>query len=223
MNNYVAIIPARGGSKGIKKKNLQPIGTLPMFVYSVVAARSVSAIQQVIVSSDDATILEQAELYGAIPHKRSLHAATDGASTESVVYNVLKTVKADNVVLIQPTSPMLLAEHLIKGIEKFERGGYDSLFSASVMEDMLVWDKISMYPINYDPQRRMTRQTRRRALLWENGAFFITKRNVYIEQHSRLGGKIGYHEMPFWRSFQVDDKDDLQNIRTLMTLKSKER
>jgi CMP-N-acetylneuraminic acid synthetase len=216
----VALIPARGGSKAVHRKNIQSIGTLPMMVYGITAAAACPLIEKVYVSSDDDEFLKIATLYGAIGIKRPEDLAQDDSTTESVVDHFLKNYGGHVIVLIQPTSPMILAEDLTGALKYFLKVKLTSLFSAVRTNDMLIWDEDAMYPINYDPRRRGFRQDRQRNILIENGAFFIFLRRTFEKAGSRIcGKKLGYWEMPYWRSFQVDSKHDLQQVRTLMTVK----
>ncbi len=215
----VALIPARGGSKGIKRKNLEMIDSIPMVAHAILAALGVPEIESVWVSSDDKEILEVAEKYGALALLRPGKFAKDDSTSEAVITHFLTVVKCGTVVMIQPTSPMLTSGDLQRGIQKFRKEKLGSLFSACKTNDMLMWDEDAMYPINYDPRNRGRRQNRQRFMLIENGAFFIFSKGGFVRTACRLHGKIGYSEMPYWRSFQVDDKVDLVNIRTLMTMK----
>ena len=220
--NINAIIPARGGSKVIRNKNLQMINGMPMLAYTIIATKVVSEIDNVYVSSDNDHILNVVALYGATPIKRPTAIAQDTSTTESVVSHFLSLYSSQTrtVVLVQPTSPMVIAEDIKRGIQTYQKNKHSSLFSACKTNDLLIWDEDGMYPINYDPRNRGYRQTRKRCLLHENGAFYIFKKQLFIQTHCRLGGKnIGWSEMPAWRSFQVDSKEDLERVRTLMTLK----
>jgi len=219
MNNFIAIIPARGGSKGIIGKNLKPIGSLPMVVYSITAALTCKSIDAVYVSSDSDEILDIAKLYGAETIKRPDNLARDTTSSEEVLEHAILQTKSKYCILIQPTSPTLETDDLEFGICKYIKEEYTTLFSAVVTNDMLIWDEESMYPMNYDPKNREMRQTRKRKLLIENGAFYIFSRKGFKRTGCRLHGKVGYYEMPYWRSFQVDTVKDLNGIRTLMTTK----
>jgi len=218
-NEIVALIPARGGSKGVKNKNLQIIDTVPLIAHTILEASKVKEIAEVVVSSDSNEILEQAELYGATPLERPKEFATDEASTESVIEHFLQDAACATVVLIQPTSTMLRAEDLQKGLDLYYTKKYDTIFSGYRTNDTLVWDAGSIYPLNYDPKNRGTRQTRKRWLVIENGAFYIFPKKRFLENKSRLFGKIGYVEMPFWRSFQIDNYRDLNQVSVLMTRK----
>lgn len=211
----VALIPARGNSKGIKNKNIVDLNGMPMLAYSITAALS-SKVDEVWVSTDSKEIKIIAEMYGARVLDRPAEYAQDDSSTESVIEHFLKQKKnAHIIVLIQPTSPMILPLDIDAGIDKFIKDKYNTLFSASKTNDILLWnDKLE--PINYDPMNRGTRQTRKEFILHENGAFFIFTKKFFIRRKCRLGGKIGYSEMPYWRSFQIDNKEDLANVKKLM-------
>ena len=216
----VGLIPARGGSKGIPGKNLVDLCGLPLLAYTVLAAYS-SMIDEVWVSSDDKNILEIAELYGAKSLQRPSKLCQDGSTTEEAVAHFLECVDCDIVVLIQATSPMLAAEDINRGIEKFLLGKYDSLFSAVRETDMLFWKlknkRGHVRPVNYDPQNRMFRQTRaENSYMIESGGFFIFNKKFFNKTHCRMGGKTGFIKIPFWKSFQVDTYEDLANISKVM-------
>ncbi len=219
MKDVVAIISARGGSKGLKNKNLLSIDSLPMIVYTITAALMCKNIDEVYVSSESSRILSVAELYGARTILRPDELATDESSTEEVITHAISKTNSRHYVLIQPTSPMLQSDDLSGGIIKYFDKEYDTLFSAVLTSDMLVWDEDSMYPLNYDPKNRGMRQTRKRKLLIENGAFYIFSRSGFKNHNCRLHGKIGYYKMPYWRSFQVDCVNDLKGVKALMTTK----
>ncbi len=213
--NIIALIPARGGSKDIKDKNIIDLNGMPMLAYSITAALK-SKVNEVWVSTEDKKIKEIALKYGAKVIDRPKQFATDKASTESVIGHFLTEIKnVDIIVLIQPTSPMILPNDLDKGIHKFIKRKYTTLFSASKSNDMLLWDN-KLKPINYNPMNRGTRQSRKKFTLHENGAFFIFSKKFFLKKKCRLGGRIGFSEMPYWRSFQIDDKEDLSNIKKLM-------
>ena len=210
-----ALIPARGGSKGIKNKNIIDLNGMPLLAYSITAALK-SKVNEVWVSTDSNKIKIVAELYGAKVIDRPEELATDDASTESVIQHFLEKRKNIHVVvLVQPTSPMILPLDIDAGIDKFIKGKYNTLFSASKTNDILLWND-RLEPINYDPMNRGTRQSRKGFTLHENGAFFIFSKKFFVRRKCRLGGKVGYSEMPYWRSFQIDDKEDLANIKKLM-------
>lgn len=228
MKKIVSLIPARGGSKGIPLKNIADLNGRPLISYALWAS-IMSQVNETWVSTDNALIKEacklEADWAGLKILDRPAHLAQDDSSTESVMLHFADNVVFDVIVLIQATSPMITAEQINKGLEKFATGKYDSLFSAVKTNDMLLWDEETHFctkkvflPLNYDPLNRGRRQTRKRIIFIETGGFFITTRKQLLESRCRMGGRIGIVEVPFWASFQVDTMEDLENIEKLMVL-----
>ncbi|KKN66214.1 hypothetical protein LCGC14_0473550, partial [marine sediment metagenome] len=135
----IAMIPARGGSKGIARKNIVDLNGLPLLAYSIISSLG-SNVSETWVSTEDSEIEEIAKVYGAKVLRRPVILAEDETSTEAVVEHFLGKVNCDVLVLIQSTSPMILAKDIDGGLEKFFREGYDSLFSAVKTNDMLFWN-----------------------------------------------------------------------------------
>ena len=210
----VVLIPARGGSKGIKFKNIVNVAGYPLIAHAILSAQ-IAGIKDVWVSTENITIKKTALNYGAKVLDRPEQYAQDDSSTEIVIEHFLENVKCDIVILIQPTSPMLIPEDLKKGLDKFKKGNFDSLFSGVKTNDILMWNK-NMRPINYNYRERGTRQSRNDYNYIENGAFFIFTRKMFKIQNCRFGGRIGCSEMPYWRSFQIDSPKDLLHVRKLM-------
>jgi CMP-N,N'-diacetyllegionaminic acid synthase len=193
----VGLIPARGGSKGIRRKNIVKIAGYPMIAHSILALK-VAGIKDVYVSTDDAEIKKIAQTYGARVVDRPSELAMDSSSTEEAIGHFLKTVPCDVVVMVQCTSPMLRPIEIQNGLNQFLAApDLDSMFSAVVTNDMLLWDK-DMNPINYNPRMRGRRQDRRDIVLWETGGFYIFTRKIFEQTKCRLGGVIGWSEVKFW-------------------------
>ncbi len=130
------IIPARGGSKGIPRKNLCMIGGKPLIAWSIEAARAASHIDRVIVTTDDDEIAETAREWGAYIVRRPASLADDNATSESAILHALDRLEKENIKLpdyiafLQPPSPYRLPEDIDGAIHRLETGGYDSVFSA---------------------------------------------------------------------------------------------
>ena len=120
----IFIIPARSGSKGIPNKNIKPINGIPMFVWSIIHAKFIANKDDIIlVSSDSAKYLNIAERWGALPIKRPLRLATDKSFTEPVMTHAISKViisQDDNIVLLQPTSPLRSKKLLLTLKEKLK-------------------------------------------------------------------------------------------------------
>ena len=165
----VALIPARGGSKGIPRKNLVPVGGRPLLVHSIAQARRAAGIDRVFVSTEDAEIAAVAREAGAEIVERPLALAGDTASTESAITHALGQWAAqglvpDRVVLLQATSPFRADGQLDAALATFDRTGCDSLLSV-VRFVGFVWrrgaDGLSQ-PATYEPTRRPRRSRRPR-------------------------------------------------------------
>jgi len=216
--NIVAIILARGGSKGIPKKNIIDFCGKPLLAWTIQNCLD-AQIPNVYVSTDDNDIARVANKYGAIPVYRPSELASDTSTAEESWANCLKsTLKPDIVVAAQVTSPLRTADDIRNGISMFIAGGLDSLFSASPIGDMCLWkhDKAgNVKSINYDYKNRKRRQELEPTLV-ENGSFYIFKPETLSLNNNRLGGKIGFYEMEFWKMFEVDDPESLRFCKTIM-------
>jgi len=133
---YVAIVPARGGSKGVPRKNIRPLAGRPLIEYTIEAARGVSAVDRCIVSTDDDEIARVAEAAGAEVVMRPPELARDDTPTLPVLQHVVRTLSereaytCDAVITLQPTSPLRLPRHVAEAIALFESDSEaDSLVS----------------------------------------------------------------------------------------------
>ena len=218
----VAIIPARAGSEGIPNKNIISICNKPLLAWSVLHAKHTPEIDSVWVTSDGDDILHIAEQYGAYPIKRPESISSGTASSESAWIHAIQEIKKkigdiDLVVGMQATSPIREPSDLSIAIHSFLENNYDSLFSASELEDYFIWeiDDGNPQPVNYNPKQRKMRQDIKKSYL-ENGSFYIFKTNTFLKEKNRLFGKIGQFEMKKEASFQLDDAVDLKIIRLLI-------
>ncbi len=223
MSNIVAIIPARGGSKGIPRKNLLNLCGKPLVAWSILQARNARAISSVWVSSDDEETLAIAESLGANRIQRPAKISGDDATSESAWLHAIDTIeeqgiKIDQVVAIQATSPLRESTDLDEGIRKFNNHGFDSLFSATTIEDYFVW-KVSetgiVTTVNHDFRNRKRRQEIEKQYL-ENGSFYIFRPEVIRRNNNRLGGKIGFTLMDRYKMYQIDNPEDVEICSALM-------
>ena len=200
----VAIIPARGGSKGIPRKNLRVVGGCPLIVHTIRQAIGSTAAARVYVSTDDAEIAQVSLAAGArvIEHAMPLMRA-DGAF--------------DLVVFLQCTAPLRAPGDIDGAVAALEDAGADSLLSVSLSHRFL-WRRGADGPeaINYDSTRRPRRQDLE-AQYVENGSIYVFRPWVLERLHNRLGGRIALYEMPGSAAFDIDDETDLAVIDLLMT------
>lgn len=211
----VALVPLRGGSKSIPRKNIKPIGGHPLCAWVLMAASRAEQIDAVYVSTDSAEIKSVVSGLGLGVRvvDRPAQYATDEASTEAVIAHFMEHVSFDLLVTIQATSPLLLASHLDQALRSFRESRYDSMLSA-VRTRRFFWNDDGT-PINYDPQKRPRRQEFPGTLM-ENGAFYITTRELLQHGTCRLGGKIGIYEMPDNCAVELDEPHDWELVSRLL-------
>lgn len=217
-----AIIPARGGSKGISGKNLVEICGKPMIAYSIEQAQQTAEITEVFVSTDSGDIAEVARSGGATVIDRPAEISGDTASSESALLHALDEIRPrrgcdpDIVVFLQATSPLRPPEAVGEAVRTLIREGADSLFSASPVHGF-VWrrDPGGPAPVNYDPASRPRRQECMEHIE-ENGSIYVFKPWVLREGGSRLGGKIAVSMMDPVFAAQVDEPEDLNRIGALI-------
>ncbi len=216
-NNIIAIIPARGGSKGIPKKNIVEFCGKPLIAWSIEQALGTKYIKNAYVSSDDKEILNVSKDSGAKSIKRPKKLATDTTSAEKVLLHAINYIqkfnkeKIDIVVFLQATSPIRTSEDIDNAIELFISKKADSLFSAAMLEDFCIWNYQNgkLTGLTYDYRNRGRRQDRM-PLYLENGSIYIFKPEILKKYNNRLGGKIIMFMMDYWKSYEIDRLEDIE-------------
>uniref|UniRef100_A0A7S3K1A0 N-acylneuraminate cytidylyltransferase n=1 Tax=Aureoumbra lagunensis TaxID=44058 RepID=A0A7S3K1A0_9STRA len=212
-----ALILARGGSKGIPKKNIKKLNGVPLLVYNVKAALVSGEFAKVVVSSDDAEILEIAKKAGAEAFERDPITAIDTASSEAGIEDyVRRTPECDFLCLIQCTSPLTDANDFKNGFALFKSKNADSLVTV-VRTHRFLWrvdEDGQASAKNYDPVKRPRRQDWQGELI-ENGAFYIFKVSSFQSSGSRLSGKVVALEMSEETLVEIDSLTDWKIVEYL--------
>ena len=207
--NNIAIILARGGSKGIKNKNIYKVNKMPLVYWSIKSCLKANRISSVWVSSDNNKILNLSRKYGANTVKRPKSISGDYALSEeawrhALIYIKNKIKNIDAVVGIQPTSPIRPPKLLNNGLKKFYKEKLDSLFTSEKILHNFVWEKShGKFKANYNYKKRPMRQKIKEKYL-ENGSFYIFDPEKFLRKKCRLFGKVGYFTMNKIHSFQID-------------------
>jgi len=218
----LAVIAARGGSKGIPLKNLLDLCGRPLIAWTVMQAAAAHGVDVVAVSSDSDQILAAAEKAGAVGVRRPDAISGDLDSSESAWLHALETLDPklgpfERIVALQATSPIREPADIEKALDAFEREKLDSLLSVCEVEDYFNWriGANGPEPINYDyHNRRMRQQIEKRYL--ENGSFYVLVPSLLREKSNRLGGKIGFHVMDRHKMFQIDRIEDVKLCAAIM-------
>lgn len=223
MSSVIAIIPARGGSKGIPRKNVLPLAGRPLLVHTLEHARRAPSIGRLFVSTDDEEIAAVARSAGAEVVMRPALLSGDRAASELALLHVLDHLKETErfepelVVFLQATSPLRGEGDVEEAIATLRRERADSLFSGSVIHGF-AWlqGARGLAPVNYDPVRRPMRQDLQETVLEENGSIYVFRPSVLREHGSRLGGRIAVLRQDPLHSIQVDEPADLETLERLM-------
>ncbi len=210
-HNILVVIPARGGSKGIPRKNLRGLNGRPLISYSIQTALNSRFKPDVFVSTDDQEIAYISSKYGASVWKRDPNLAGDAVTLDSVIYDAYQNISESNkktyeiIVTLQPTSPLLTTESLDLAIQKMmDHTEIDTLISAT-NDTHLTWKKHKdEFVPNYE--KRLNRQFLE-PIYKETGGFLIT-RNTIIRQDSRIGKRVDLFILNQGEEIDIDTFDD---------------
>ncbi|MCX5695171.1 MAG: acylneuraminate cytidylyltransferase [Candidatus Omnitrophica bacterium] len=211
-NKVIAIIPARGGSKGIPRKNIVNFAGKPLLAWSILQAKLSKMISAVYVTSDSLQILEIATKYGALPILRPKKISGDSDSSESALLHALSHIKEkpDYIVFLQATSPLRKPGDIDNAIKKIIKQKADSLVSFIELREF-IWSKSKdkFFSLTFDCKNRKRRQELE-PLFRENGSIFIFKPEILKRLKNRIGAKMSAYIMEPWQKADIDDKVDLQ-------------
>jgi len=199
----VGIIPARGGSKGLPRKNIRRIGGFPLVYWSIEAARKSSLLKEFYVSTEDEEIAATAIKYGAPVLWRPLELASDTSTTIEVLRHHLREIHAETIVVLQPTSPLRDDESIDDAIREYQQGGYDTLATG-------YYTKI----IEYGTHQNLRRQDIK-GFFYDDGNLYILDRQI-VEKGRWFGDKICRRVNPRELSFEIDDPLDYDIVEMLL-------
>lgn len=217
----IAIIPARGGSKGVPRKNVRLLAGKPLLVHSIEHAQATSRVDAVVVSTDDPEIAGIASEAGAKVIQRPPSLAADDTPTLPVLVHVLEQLGDDSVsrvVTLQPTSPLRRAEHLAEAIELLSED-FDSIIGVCVAEHspykMFTVSGDALSPLIAGTTPGAPRQ-QLPAAYRENGAVYVTWRDVLLEQRSIWGSRARPFLMDAESSVDIDSAFDFTIAEALL-------
>jgi len=215
----LAVIPARGGSTGILRKNLQLLAGRSLVARAVTAARLAETIDLVVVSTDDHEIARTAQASGAEVVVRPKKLASDSATSESAVLHVLDTLDAtcDVVVLIQCTSPFIEPSDIDDTVALVGSGEADCAFTATPFNGFLWHSGDSPAGVNHVHTQRLRRQDREIEYL-ETGAVYAMRVDGFRAARHRFFGTIAIHEVPRHRALEIDSVEDLELARAVVQI-----
>lgn len=221
-SDVLGLIPARGGSKGVPRKNIRELDGLPLISYSIRAGLNATPIDSLVVSTDDDEIAQAAETHGArVPFMRPPELATDGAPTAPVITHALETLRSngeyyDTFVLLQPTSPLRTSTHIEEAYSIYQESGAESVFSAyPTYETRWKSSPEGAQKLNYtDASKR--RQDREPEFV-VNGAVYVTDVDQFLQTGETITGMTEIYEMTERESIDIDTPFDLWLAEQLLT------
>ncbi|GAB3604371.1 cytidylyltransferase domain-containing protein [Microbacterium aureliae] len=224
MSETVAIIPARGGSKGVHRKNLRRVGGVPLVARAILAAGRAAHVDRIVVSTDDPAIAAVAVEWGAEVVERPAPLAGDTAGSESALLHALGVLEARGVdvgviAFLQATSPFIDSDALDEAIRTVRSRRRDSVFSAVPTWGFL-WRKSqggAAAAINHDADHRPRRQDREAHYL-ETGAFYVLRAAGFRAGGHRFFGSVGVAEVPERTAIEIDTEAELEVARALAPL-----
>ncbi len=218
----LAIMPARGGSKGIPRKNLREVGGKPLIAWTIEEAQKSRYVDRLILSSEDDEIIQVAKNWGCeVPFKRPVELAQDDTPGIAPILNALEVLpKYDYVTLLQPTSPLRQADDIDSCLEKCLTTDAKACVSVTEVTENPYW----MYTLQENGAMHQLVQTndffyRRQDLpkVYKlNGAIYVAESEWLQKSRSFLSCETMAYIMPVWRSVDIDSESDISNLEIFL-------
>lgn len=231
--SILCVIPVRGGSKGVPGKNIRDLGGLPLVAWSIRSALAASVDLDVVVSTDSPEIARVARDHGAqVPYLRPAELAQDQTPSEPVIEHALQQYRIavgepEGVLFLQATSPLRLPGTLDRVVEQFRETQVDSLVGVLPVTPF-IWrlpepsgaagsagsggTACAQPTASYDVDHRLRRQdmASRDLRYRENGSLYLTRPEIYDQNHNRIGGRIGLFELNDLEGVDIDTELDFR-------------
>lgn len=212
----VVIVPARGNSNGIPGKNLRQVGGVSLVGWSIVAGRRIEGIRDLVVSTDDLRIAEEAREWGASVIIRPVELASDTTATEPVMAHVLAQITdvkdSDIVVLLQPTSPLRRRTTVDAAVRAVRDEGYVSALTVRPVHDFAWVPRGDFAERTY--RKRLRRQDMRLEFA-ETGSVYVTTVSAFRESADRVSGRTKLIVVDTWEMIDIDGQADLEVVDAL--------
>ncbi len=224
---YVALICARGGSKGVPGKNIKPLGGIPLIGWSIRTAKEVKKISQVIVSTDSDEIAEIAREYGAdIPFMRPSELAQDNSAEWLVWRHALdymenQQYKIDGLIVIPPTAPLRSTQDIVNCINEFEKGDVDMVITVSDSHrspffNMIINNQDGYASLVVPPKDQITRRQDAPEVFDMTTVAYVVKPKFVKEYGGIFDGRVRSVHIPPERSLDIDTMLDFKIAECLI-------
>jgi N-acylneuraminate cytidylyltransferase len=223
-SRFLIVVPARGGSKGVPRKNLRVVGGRPLIEWSIISGQESNYLKSVVVSTDDDEIAAVARRSEALVVKRPAELATDNSQTELTMAHTLDAIPdADtfsHIVLLQPTAPIRRVDLVDQAIEKMLSDGSDSLVGV-IESSPFIWKGSTGDAIpQYDVARRPMRQSFSKDELSyrETGNIYITTVDAFRNSGCRVSGKTSLFVLHMNEGLDIDTESDIAQADTILRI-----
>ena len=226
--SVLAIIPARGGSKGLPGKNIREICGKPLIAWSILQAIESEFVDVTVVTSDCPEIIGVAKQFGAqVPFVRPMELAADNSSTMDVVvhahdyYSKSLSMKFDYSVLVEPTAPLREKDDIDCMIKKLDqlKDRYDSIVSIGEVTEhpsiMKLCEGDDLRPLFPEIQKGSRRQDYD-AVFWPYGGLFVNKTDIMIRENSLYSQRLTFHKLKRYQCCEIDDLQDFVQTEAIM-------
>ncbi len=221
-SEFLTIIPARGGSKGVPGKNMRALGSIPLIGWSIRQIIESTTPSRIAVTTDDADLASYAESLGVEIVLRPLELASDTATSESALVHALSVISKQDqikhIIFLQATSPVRLSGTLDRAVRQYLDTKVDSLVGV-IKSSPFLWRIVDGLPVAlYDTNDRPRRQDFQpsKSPLRETGSLYITKRSNLLKYGNRISGKIGLFEMAKIEGLDIDTMADFRIAEILI-------
>lgn len=220
----LCVIPARGGSKGVPRKNIRLIAGKPLIAHAIDCAKRCSFLDEIVVSTDDEEISQIARQYGALtPFMRPMELASDTAGMHPVLRHALTESERifkktyDAVVLLDPTAPLRKPEDVIGAFEKRRAGSWDLVCSGSPSHRNPYFNMVKVEDggraslvLSHEPP--IIRRQDAPAVYDLNTVVWVYSRSAVLESNVRFPNETSLYVVPASRSIDLDTEEDFRYL-----------
>lgn len=230
---FLGIIPARGGSKGIKNKNIKKLNGKPLIEYTIDAAKKSKLLKNFIVSTDSKSIVNVVENAGCeAPFLRPSNLAKDNTPTLPVLchalekYEELTGGKFTHIVVLQPTAPLRTAADIDNALKMMtgspRRDSLITCYEANHVHPRIMYQKKGSKFLPYlSAKKEIVRRQNFDNVYVRNGAIYVVKKDLLVNQNRIIGENPLVMTMPRWKSINIDDMDDFKMAELIVKSRKK--
>jgi CMP-N-acetylneuraminic acid synthetase len=227
----IGLITARGGSKGLRRKNILPVGGTPLIGWSIKAALNSQLVDRVFVSTEDREIADESLKLGAEIIPRPIELAADTSRSEDVIAHAIKFLEEQNmcfdtIVLLQPTSPLRTSNHIDEAIELYRRKSADSVISVFEPDHTPIKAYVEQNDGSivglFSPSAPYSRRQELPRAYQPNGAIYAFSVTKFKEYNQIPRTNVYPYVMSEHLSVDIDTLDDLLNVELILKRKNNE-